>query len=280
MTQRKLLEEIFSSQKTSKLFIMGILNVTPDSFSDGGNFFTVESATQQALKLFKDGAAIVDIGGESTRPGSESISIQTELDRVIPVIKAIVTKSDGILSIDTVKPEVALEAIKAGAKIVNDISGLNNPEMVKLCTELKVPVIISHINGTPKTMQNNPTYNNVTNEVFGYLSSQAIMAKSKGIKQILVDPGIGFGKTLDHNIELIKNLATLTKEHPVLLGTSRKTFIGKLTQNEVSTECDLSLRDYGTIATSIFAKQAGVRVIRVHNVNANIQALKVWEALA
>lgn len=206
-----------------KPLIMGIVNVTPDSFSDGGKYFGAATAVQHALQLVKDGADILDIGGESTRPGSAPVPVEEELKRVIPIIKQLGKKITMPISIDTYKPEVARAAFTAGASMLNDITGLQNPEMMKLIAHVKVPVVMMHMQGTPQIMQQQPHYENVVKEVYDFFKRQIAVAKKHGIKHVILDPGIGFGKTLEHNLELLKHLKFFHDlKKPLLVGTSRK----------------------------------------------------------
>ncbi len=255
--------------------LMGILNVTPDSFSDGGQFTDVGAATAQAKRMLEAGALVLDIGGESTRPGAEPVNAEDELDRVLPVIKALREETDALISVDTYKPEVAREALRAGANLVNDVSGLRNAAMVEVCAEAGVPVVIMHMQGTPQTMQRDPSYENMSEEVFSYLTEAANRALNAGVPSVVLDPGIGFGKTLEHNLSLARHLSNLTAcPYPVLLGASRKGTIGELTGVSEAAE-----RDPGSLAFHLFAAAQGAALLRVHNVAAHAQALNVWKAL-
>ncbi len=255
--------------------LMGILNVTPDSFSDGGKFVRVEAALSQAKGMLEEGAFIIDIGGESTRPGAEPLSAEDELDRVLPVIRAIREETDALISVDTYKPEVALKAIRAGANLVNDVSGLRDAAMVEVCAQEGVPAVVMHMQGNPQTMQRDPSYDDVSEEVFTYLMAAAKRALSADVPSVLLDPGIGFGKTLAHNLELTRHLSTLTaRPYPVLLGASRKGSIGQLTGVQNAAQ-----RDPGSVAFHLFAAERGAALLRVHNVAAHAQALSVWNAL-
>lgn len=252
--------------------LMGILNITPDSFSDGGKYFDgkvlMSRVIDDALKMQTEGADFIDVGGESTRPGSEPVSIDEELERVIPVISELKKKLKIPVSVDTYKHEVAEEALKAGAVIVNDISGFKyDIENAEVTAEYDATCILMHIKGTPKDMQSNPEYENVVDEVYNYLKESADIAKSFGIKQIITDPGIGFGKTLEHNLELIKELKRFRNlGYPVLIGVSNKSFIDKITSSKVSERLE------GTIAANTAAILNGANIIRVHDVNANKKA--------
>ena len=252
--------------------IMGILNVTPDSFSDGGNYFSKEKALKHALEMFEQGADIVDVGGESTRPGSEPVSLQEEIRRVIPVINEILLqKPDSFLSIDTTKSAVALEACKAGVKIINDISGLTfDPEIMHVAKEFSASLVIMHIKGTPRNMQVNPYYNNVISEIYIFLEEQIQKAKDAGVEDIIVDPGIGFGKRVEDNFEILKNLSEFNRlSYPVLVGLSRKSFLGKVL------DLDISERDTATSIAETIAIINGASIIRTHNVTNAVNARKL-----
>ncbi len=268
----------FSLDFSKKTYIMGVLNVTPDSFSDGGLFFSEKKAIEHVLRLVDEGADIIDIGGESTRPGSEPVSVEEEIRRTIPVIKAISREIKVPISIDTYKSEVAKHALDAGASIVNDISGLRfDPDMPKVVSEYKVPVIIMHIKGRPKDMQQNPQYEALIPEIMDYLRISIRLAAKFGIPddKIIIDPGIGFGKTFEHNLEIIKNLKEFTLlGKPVAVGVSRKAFIGKILGDVPPSE-----RLEGTasaVAISIFN---GANIIRVHDVKEMAKVAKVADAI-
>ena len=270
------------SQKTADGFVlnwqgtalMGILNSTPDSFSDGGQFLVLDQALDQAKRMLAEGALIIDIGGESSRPGAEPVAAATELDRVLPLISNLVY-SEAILSIDTSKPEVADAALRAGVHIVNDIRGLQNPEMLELCVEHAVPAVIMHMQAEPRSMQLAPKYRDVVTEVQEFLVRQARTARDAGLPDVVLDPGFGFGKTVEHNLELIRELSRLADlAYPVLLGASRKGTIHKLADVAVAAE-----RDPGSLALHLAAVSHGASMLRVHNVGAHRQALKVWEAI-
>lgn len=256
----------------SNTCIMGILNTTPDSFSDGGKFDSFETAVTQGLKLVKDGAHILDIGGESSRPFATPVSEQEELDRVIPVIETLFNKISVPISIDTVKSNVAKEAIKAGAAIINDISAFEkDPAMADVAVETKTPVILMHMKGTPETMQVNPDYDDLMLEITNYLESRAVFAMEKGIQKdrIILDPGIGFGKTVEHNLVLINHLDRLISlGYPVLMGPSRKSFIQNiLTQKEKTPIGPENIKtEYGTLAAIAASVMNGAHIIRVHDV--------------
>lgn len=265
--------------KDGKMEMMGIINVTPNSFFAGSRTYELDPAVERAEEFIKQGATFIDVGGESTRPGSDPVEVEEEMRRVCPVIKEIKRRHPEVLvSVDTYNSNTAREAIKNGADIVNDISGLTfDPEMVKVIAEEKVPVIIMHINGKPKTMQKNPHYNNVVEEVYEFLENQVNFAIENGVSRdkIIIDLGIGFGKTCEHNIELLRNIDYFDKmELPHLLAVSRKTFIGKILEEE-----DPAGRLYGTIAVTLYAQCKGIEIARVHDVLANKQAVKMMEVL-
>lgn len=261
---------------------MGVLNITPDSFSDGGKYISktnnkvnLNAVIEDALKMETDGADFIDVGGESTRPGSETISISKELERVIPVISELKKKISLPISIDTNKSEVAEESLKAGACIVNDISGFRFDERIaEVTAKFNASCILMHIKGTPKVMQKNPVYKNVVKEVYDYLQDSVDLAKRKGVKQIIIDIGIGFGKSLEHNIELLKNLNKFKKLNcPILIGVSRKSFIDKIYPAPVKDRLE------GTIAANTIGIMNGANIIRVHDVLENIKAVRVIDKI-
>ena len=257
--------------------VMGILNVTPDSFSDGGEFLNVDSAAAHGLQMAHAGAAIIDIGAESTRPGSKPVPADEQIARAIPVIEKLAKKVDIPISIDTRDPAVALAAVESGASIINDITALHSEEMALLAAERKLPVVLMHMKGEPATMQAEPSYSDVVAEVLEYLLTRARYAEQMGIERnkIFIDPGIGFGKTLEHNTLLLKNIDKFVAAgYRILLGTSRKRFIGELTGKDVASD-----RLFGTAATVALAAKAGVSVVRVHDVAEMIDVVKVGSAL-
>jgi dihydropteroate synthase len=258
--------------------IMGVVNVTPDSFSDGGRFLDQRVAVEQGLRLAREGAAILDVGGESTRPGSEPTPLHEELDRVLPVVRELKARSGAVISIDTYKAEVASAAIEAGAAIVNDVTALNgDPQMAGLCGTSGVGLVLMHMLGSPRTMQMDPRYADVVIEVRDFLAAQAGKALAAGVDplSIVVDPGIGFGKTLEHNLELIRNLPVLARlGYPVLLGASRKAFIGKLTGRQLPAE-----RLWGTLGAHVLGAALGAHIVRVHDVAPLKEALQVADAV-
>ena len=256
---------------------MGILNVTPDSFSDGGRFAAVDSALEQARLMIAEGAAIIDIGGESTRPGAAPVSADEEIARTVPVIQSLRKEWDGWISIDTTKPDVAKAALDAGADIVNDVSGLRDPDMVTVCVESACAICVMHMQGTPQTMQEAPSYGDVVAEVRAYFEERLAALTEAGIDAecLCFDPGIGFGKTLEHNLALLRSLDTLSpQDTPLLLGLSRKSFIGKLLGDDA-----MELRDWPTVALTAKAREQGVMLHRVHEVQPNLQALRMVEAI-
>ena len=265
---------------SGKPLIMGILNVTPDSFSDGGHFNNITSALMQAEKMLNDGVDIIDIGGESTRPYSISVSSGEQVQRVIPIIKAIRTQLSSTvqISIDTQLSTVAKLALAEGANIINDISaGHNDPNILNVAVDYNCPIILMHIKGTPQTMQDNPSYDNVVSDVLTSLYISAERAKQAGIKQdkIILDPGIGFGKTIEHNLKLLGHLKQFVETgYPVLLGTSRKKFLNTITATKKLEDLALA-----TSITTALAVMAGVKVLRVHDVKENRQALDVAWAI-
>ena len=266
-------------RQPSQTGLMAIVNVTPDSFHESSRQSSVSEAISNAQMMIQAGAAIIDIGGESTRPGSQSVSIEQELERVIPVISGIREVEPSVsISIDTRHHQVAEMALNAGANIVNDVSGLRCPSMMELVLDRKVPVCIMHMLGEPKTMQKNPSYDKVVQEVASELLStaQELVDAGHDTKHICLDPGIGFGKTLNHNIELLKGWSELRSQHDfsILWGVSRKSMIGQLTGHE-STEDRL----FGTLGVAAYAHQAGIDWLRVHDVQAHADLLRVMQHL-
>ena len=260
---------------------MGIVNVTPDSFSDGGKFSRTNLAIAHALKLAEEGASILDIGGESTRPNATPVSLQQELDRVIPVVEALVSQVNIPISIDTYKPQVMQAAINAGASMVNDVRALQEGAGLKesaleVVAKSNVGVCLMHMQGTPQTMQQNPQYTNVVNDVKTFLMArlQASIYAGCRASNILLDPGFGFGKTREHNIMLLQHLESFADlGQPLLVGLSRKSVLGQMTGN------DVDARLYASIAASVIAAMKGAKILRVHDVKATVQALKVVAAI-
>ncbi|MCB2184131.1 MAG: dihydropteroate synthase [Desulfobulbaceae bacterium] len=263
---------------TDHVHVMGILNVTPDSFSDGGMFNREDAFLTQVEQMVAAGVDILDIGGESTRPFAEAVSLQDELDRVLPAIQSIRKRYQTPISIDTTKAEVARQAIRAGADIINDISGLKqDAEMVSVAVEYDVPVIIMHMQGTPRDMQVNPTYDDVIVDICSGLSERIDWAEQHGLsrKKIIIDPGIGFGKTVAHNLTIIKNLEKFSSLGcPILMGHSRKSFIGKILALDNPQE-----RDEATAVISALCACKGASILRVHDVIRTVQAVKIVEAI-
>ncbi len=254
-----------------KCHVMGILNVTPDSFYDGGLHYDLADTQKRVDAMVKEGVEIIDIGGESTRPGSKPVTIKEELERVIPAIKYIAENYDISISIDTQKAEVAKDAIEAGAHIVNDVGGLRNEDMISVVSEMNVPVIMMHMQGTPENMQKNPQYGDVVEEIKEWLEERISAAEKAGIKRsnIIVDPGIGFGKNLKHNLELLGRLSEFKgMAGGVLLGASRKSFIAMMTGNEDGD------RLTGSLSAAIMGVTGGVDILRVHDVKETLSAVK------
>ena len=260
-----------------RTLLMGVLNVTPDSFSDGGLFFDKEKAISHGLRLVEEGADIIDIGGESTKPGSKPLELEEELRRVIPVIKSISAEVDVPISIDTYKSTVARKAIEAGAEIINDISGLNfDPSLAKVASKENIPLVLMHIRGTPETMQKNVHYDSLFSEILQYLKDSIQRAESAGLdpRQIIVDPGIGFGKTVEDNLLIIKNLHEFRiLGKPILLGTSRKSFIGKILNAEVGERLE------GTLSSITVGVLNGANIIRCHDALQAKRAIAVADAI-
>jgi dihydropteroate synthase len=257
--------------------IMGILNITPDSFSDGGRHFSLQAASEQAQRMIEEGVDIIDIGGESTRPFAEPVSTEEELRRVIPVIEAIRKKHSTPISIDTTKAEVARQALAAGADIINDVSALrHDPAMLDLLRSTSVPLIIMHMKGTPGNMQINPQYDNVVEEIISFFVGKLEWLRNNGIDpaRVTIDPGIGFGKSVEHNLSLLKHLERFKKlGQPLLLGHSRKRFLGELTGRE---EAD---RDIPTAVVTALALCKQVDIVRVHNVAVSRDAINIAQAI-
>ena len=260
-----------------RVLILGILNITPDSFSDGGLYLDPNKAYERAIKLLNDGCDIIDIGGESSRPGSTPISPQEEIDRIIPVIKKIKNEVNCLISVDTYKADVASEAIKHGADIINDISGLcHDSDMIHLVVKHNTPVILMHMQGNPKSMQINPIYHNVVDDISTFFRKQIRKLDEKGfpINKIILDPGIGFGKTLQHNLKILKSIDIICNLGcHTLIGTSRKSFIGDILN------CPPKKRLEGTISSNLYAIIKGVKIIRVHDVLEMRKALTILEKI-
>lgn len=253
-------------------YVMGILNVTPDSFSDGGKYSSPDDAAEYGIQMIDNGADIIDIGGESSRPGSESISVEEEISRIIPVIqKILLERPSAIISVDTMKNIVASNALQHGAVIVNDISGLAcDIRLAETAKKFNASVVIMHMLGTPKTMQQNPEYENVVEEVYDFLYEKVKIAENFHLKNIFIDPGIGFGKTVEHNLEILRRLGDFKSlGYPILIGLSRKSFLGKILNLEVDK------RDVPTSIAETFAVKNGAKVIRTHNVEYGVHVCKL-----
>lgn len=256
--------------------IMGILNFTPDSFSDSGKFFSLDKALVQVEKMLNDGAYIIDIGGESTRPNAPIVSEAEELDRVIPLIEAVRQRFDCLISVDSSKPAVFREAAHAGVDMLNDIRALTEPQALETAAELALPVCLMHMQGTPQTMQQAPHYDDLLDDVADFLNQRIFACLQAGIEQshIILDPGFGFGKTVEHNFALLKHLnAFVASGFPVLAGLSRKSMIGAVTNQPVEK------RLVGSVAGALLAAQNGAKILRVHDVEATADTLKVWQAM-
>jgi dihydropteroate synthase len=253
--------------------VVGVVNVTPDSFSDGGECAAAGAAVARARELFAAGAAVVDVGGESTRPGAAYVSEEEELRRIMPVVEA--TAGEMPVSVDTRKAGVARRAAEAGAAMVNDVSaGRDEPALAEVCAAFDLPYVVMHMQGTPGDMQHNPRYDDVVGEVRDFLAARAAWARAQGVRQVIIDPGIGFGKTLEHNLTLLNNIPALADlEYPVMVGHSRKSFLGKLTGAEVDG------RLAGSVAAALVAARRGAHLLRVHDVAATAQALAVAAAV-
>ena len=257
--------------------VMGVLNVTPDSFSDGGRYFDWKKAVERGLEMAREGADIIDVGGESTRPYSDGITIDEELERIIPVIQALAREITIPISIDTYKSEVAREAIGSGASIINDISALRfDPLLASIASKAGVPVVLMHMQGTPRDMQVNPTYEDLIHEILAFLDEAAARAMAAGIseKRIVIDPGIGFGKTFDDNLMVIRELSRFKAlPYPLLLGPSNKAFIGHILDREPHE------RDTGTMAAVAACVMNGAHMVRVHNVSKTVETIKIIDAV-
>jgi len=257
-------------------YVMGVLNVTPDSFSDGGQW--EGAAAPRALAMLDAGADIIDVGGESTRPGSEPVDEGEEIARVVPVIAALRAATKAPISVDTTKPGVARAAMSAGASVWNDVMALRAPGALETAASLHRPVVLMHMQGEPRTMQANPQYGDVVAEVIAFLRARVGAAEAKGITDIFVDPGIGFGKTLEHNLALLANVDRIAREtgRPVLIGASRKRFIQAIDERAADAGKD---RLGGSVAAALLAAQKGAAMVRVHDVAETVQALKLWRAV-
>ena len=255
---------------------MGVVNVTPDSFSDGGRFLDAKAAIEHGLQLIEDGADLIDVGGESTRPGAEPVTADEELHRVLPVVEGLAA-AGAVVSIDTYKASVAASALEAGAVIVNDVTALGDPDMGAVASGRGAGMVLMHMQGTPRTMQAEPGYDDVVGEVSGFLIERAAAAEAAGVNRasIAIDPGIGFGKTVDHNLALLRHLGALAAlGYPLVVGTSRKSFLGKVTGQTTT-----GGRDVGSAVSSALAIERGANVVRVHNVLACKEAVLLTMAI-
>jgi dihydropteroate synthase len=256
--------------------IMGVLNVTPDSFSDGGQYTHIDQALQHARSMVEQGAAIIDIGGESTRPGAAEVSSEDEIQRVVPVIEAITQQLDTVVSVDTSKPRVMQAAVAAGAGLINDVRALREPGALEMAASLNVPVCLMHMQGQPRTMQQSPQYDDVLADVLAFLQQRVEACLEMGIarEQLLIDPGFGFGKSLQHNLSLLKHLpAFLELQLPLLVGMSRKSMLGMILDKEVDE------RLYGSLALAALSSWLGADIIRVHDVEASMDVIRVVDAV-
>jgi len=257
--------------------VMGILNVTPDSFSDGGDFISPASALAHAEQMLLEGADIIDVGGESTRPGADAVTEQEELERVIPVIEAITQRIPAIVSIDTSKPVVMREAVAAGAGMVNDVMALQAPGAIAAAQELAVPVCLMHMQGRPRTMQKDPAYTDVLSDISEFFQQRVVECLAAGIsrERLILDPGFGFGKTLEHNLTLLGGLEGFGKFGlPLLVGISRKSMIGTILNGAPADE-----RLYGSVAAAVMAMERGASILRVHDVKPTVDALDIFNAV-
>ncbi|MFQ1016039.1 dihydropteroate synthase [Avibacterium paragallinarum] len=254
--------------------IMGILNVTPDSFSDSGRFFQKDNALFQVEKMLNEGATIIDIGGESTRPMAEEVTLEQELARVVPIVEAVRMRFDCWISVDTSKAEVMTESAKVGMDLINDIRALTEPNALQTAVQLGLPTCIMHMQGQPRTMQQNPHYDDVVQEVLNFLKNRTALCLTAGMKKenIIWDLGFGFGKTVQHNYQLLQQLAQFTQDYPVLAGMSRKSMIGAVLDKPVNE------RVTGSVAAALIAVNNGAKIVRVHDVAPTAEALKIWQA--
>lgn len=273
-----LAERIGRAHRSEQPLVMGVVNVTPDSFSDGGRFERPDRAVAHALGLLEQGADLLDIGGESTRPGADPVSEADELARVVPVIEKLRARTEAPISIDTAKPAVMRAAVAAGADMVNDVNALRTPDALATVAELAVPVCLMHMQGQPRTMQDNPDYDDVVAEVLAFFDARVQACLNAGVarEHLVLDPGFGFGKTLAHNLALLARFRELNSlGYPVLAGLSRKSMLGTLTGRERPED-----RVAASVTAAVLAVQRGAAIVRVHDVAATVDALKVWRALA
>jgi dihydropteroate synthase len=261
----------------NRTFIMGVLNVTPDSFSDSGKFYSLDQAFSHALRMVEEGADIIDIGGESSRPGAVPVSIQEEIQRIVPVIKEVVKQTSIPISVDTYKADVARAALDAGAQMINDITAATSePAMLSVSAQTGVPIILMHMQGTPQTMQIHPQYQNVISDIINYLKNVILNAINAGVKeeQIIIDPGIGFGKNSEHNLTILRQLSEFLQLHrPILVGVSRKSFIGNILNLPVEDRIE------GTAAAVAIVILNGAKIVRVHDVKEMVRVVKVADAI-
>jgi dihydropteroate synthase len=267
---------MWQADKTS-VQVMGILNVTPDSFSDGGQFHVRDAALRHVEQMLAEGADIIDVGGESTRPGAQAVSTTEELERVVPIIAAIRERFDVAVSVDTSKPEVMLAAVAAGADLINDVRALQEPGALEACAGLSVPICLMHMQGQPRTMQHSPQYTDVVQDVYRFFEERIAACGQAGIvrSRLIIDPGFGFGKTLPHNLDLLRRLDAFSALGlPILVGISRKSMIGALLGN-----VEVDGRLHGSVAAAVAAAMHGARIIRVHDVKATVDAMKIVQAV-
>jgi dihydropteroate synthase len=259
----------------SRPIVMGVLNVTPDSFSDGGRFLPLEAAVAHGLRLVEEGAAIIDIGGESTRPGAAPVSVEEELRRVLPVVERLRQATQAVISVDTSKPEVIREAAAAGAGLINDVRALAEPGALEAAAASGSAICVMHMQGDPRTMQRAPSYVDVVKEVKAFLDERVQRCRAAGVSsdRIVADPGFGFGKNLEHNLELLRRLGDLQGEWPLLVGLSRKSMVGTLTGRSAGE------RVHGSVALAVIASINGARIVRAHDVAATVDALKMVAAV-
>ncbi len=257
--------------------IMGVLNVTPDSFSDGGQYIDADRAVAHGLQMIADGADIIDVGGESTRPGADPVSVEEELRRVVPIIEKLRQETSILISVDTMKAEVARAAVAAGADILNDVNGFRDPALVEVAASSEVGLIVMHMLGTPRTMQKNPVYTNVIENVRGFFTERLATLQQAGIapERVALDPGFGFGKTVEHNLTMLREMERLRiDQHPLAIGVSRKSMIARLLGDQ-----QIENRFWPTVALTAWIRHAGAEIVRVHEVKPNVEAMRMMEAI-
>lgn len=277
MQEQPLSSMIRTAASSGQVLVMGILNVTPDSFSDGGRFNRVDTALAQARRMAADGADLIDVGGESTRPGALPVDVADEIERVVPVIEAIRAEIDRPVSIDTMKPEVMRAAVDAGATMINDVNGLRNPEALRTAAALGVPVCLMHMQGEPRTMQQSPHYDDVVEDLLAFFRERIERCAEAGIERerLVLDPGFGFGKTLEHNLALLAGLERFRELGlPILVGISRKSMLGALTGRQRPEH-----RVAASVAAAVLAVERGATIVRVHDVAETVDAMRVVQAL-